>query len=92
MGCVKDLLITVYGGGDDAVVAAEKLAGLNRWIPVGERLPDDRQHVIACFPSPLEFMTHAVYEKDPGWFSIPNYGAAQATHWMPFPDPPTDAK
>ena len=63
-----------------------------RWIPVDERLPDDRQHVIACFQSPLEFMTHAVYEKDPGWFSIPNYGAAQASHWMPFPAPPTDSK
>jgi hypothetical protein len=63
-----------------------------RWIPVEERLPEDRQHVIACFPSPFEFMTHAVYEKDPGWFSIPNYGAAQASHWMPFPKPPTASK
>ena len=62
------------------------------WIPVAERLPDDRQNVIAFFPSPLEFMTHAVYEKDLGWFSIANYGAAQASHWMPFPAPPADAK
>jgi hypothetical protein len=47
MGHMKDLLITVYGGGDDAVEAAKKLTAVAEWIPVSERLPDVGCRVLA---------------------------------------------
>lgn len=49
MGRMKDLLITIYGGGDEAVEAAKQIAGLSeivphdyepRWIPVAEYMPE----------------------------------------------------
>lgn len=48
MGHMKDLLITIYGGGDEAVEAAKQIAGLSEivphddepgWIPVDESKP-----------------------------------------------------
>ena len=87
MGHMKDLLITVYGGGDDAVAAAEKLAGLNRWIPVGERLPEEEQDVLVF----TNEGTHvAALDEDGVW--CPSHGDGwmfpDVTHWMPLPEPP----
>ena len=42
MGYMKDLLATVYGGGEqaiEAVVPFLKAAAVGEWIPVSERLP-----------------------------------------------------
>jgi hypothetical protein len=151
MGHMKDLLATVYGGGDDAVEAAVALAGLQkhmqaqvaidnatgditdivtvlrgagfaalspsadssasllhycvnhaadeierlrderRWIAVSERLPEDRQRVIACFPpvrsgDPTD-VCEATFNKAQGWFAM-EHGCYTATHWMPLPEPP----
>jgi hypothetical protein len=60
MGHMKNLLITIYGGGDDAVEAAKQIAGLSeivphddepRWIPVSERLPEpDTDVLVVVYP------------------------------------------
>jgi hypothetical protein len=109
MGRMKDLHITVYAGGDEAVAAVERigkdwreqleqaaseierLRAERRWIPVEERLPEDRQTVIACFPpvrsgDPTDVCA-ATFNKAQGWFAM-EHGCYTATHWMPLPEPP----
>ena len=98
MGRMKDLLITIYNGGDEAVEAAQQIAGLSEivphddepgWIPVEERLPEDGQNVIACFVGGTEAkeVGEATFNKREGWFST-EHGAWSASHWMPMPEPP----
>jgi hypothetical protein len=62
-----------------------------RWIPVSERLPEDCQRVIACFPpvrsgDPTD-VCEATFNKSQGWFAM-EHGCYTATHWMPLPEPP----
>ena len=94
MGAMKDLLITIYGGGDEAVSAAEKLAGLSRWIPVGERLPEEGVVVLAYLPKQADIES-GVYaamlsklQTLKGTFSTSFGFGFEATHWMPLPEPP----
>lgn len=89
MGHMKDLLITVYGGGDEAVAAAEKLTGLNRWIPVTERLPADGEWVL-WFNSSLRCPV-LVANRDGeslDWGGDLLDSIRGFTHWMPLPEPP----
>ncbi len=69
----------------------QAFAGVPKWIPVSERLPEDRQRVIACFP-PLRpgdstDVCAATFNKAQGWFAM-EHGCYTATHWMPLPEPP----
>ena len=60
------------------------------WIPVTERLPNERQLVIACDTS--EMVCSRIFEGG-RWIgpatTLPTNGV---THWMPLPAPPTDSK
>lgn len=56
MGRMKDLLITIYGGGDEAVEAAQQIAGLSEivphddepvWISMKDREPRPGSSVLA---------------------------------------------
>ena len=56
---------------------------VQEWIPVGERLPERGQQVIAYSGyawKPKVFST-TFYDKD-------DYGWLAVSHWMPMPDPP----
>ena len=84
---MKNLLITIYGGGDEAVEAAKKLAP--SWIPVSERLPEDGVWVLWFNKS---WSCQLVVAKRDGesldWggdLAGPLHGF---THWMPLPSPP----
>lgn len=98
MGAMKDLLITIYGGGDEAVSAAEKLAGLSRWIPVDERWPAHLSDVLVAYKCG-KYIRLGVGEfdgttvNDEG-MTIPYFkgiGGFEVTHWMPLPSPPDEA-
>ena len=90
MGHMKDLLITVYGGGDEAVAAAEKLAGLNRWIPVEERLPDHLQPVIGWHPGSYRAFGEVCWNvREKQWQDVDTgLACGDVTHWMKMPEPP----
>ena len=89
MGYYKNLDIRIRSGGDDAVAAALEM--MPRWIPVSERLPEDRQRVLAYLS---QFMAgdstdvcQATFNADVGWFET-QFGCYTASHWMPMPEPP----
>lgn len=85
MGAMKDLLITIYGGGDEAVEAAKKLAP--EWIPVSERLPNEGEPVLAFCPMIGTQVAHVTEEGAWYWGTSGCLGYT-ATHWMPLPEPP----
>lgn len=84
---MKDMLITVYGGGDEAVDAAEKLAGLNRWIPVDEKPPEIGRRVLGLWMS-HKGAVQSVRGAIGGWIDDDGNVTAAPTHWMPLPEPP----
>ena len=104
MGRMKDLLITIYGGGDEAVEAAKQIAGLSEivphddepgWIPVEERWPKHGSDVLVAYKCG-KYVRLGVGEfdgttvNDEG-ITIPYFkgiGGFEVTHWMPLPEPP----
>lgn len=73
---------------------------VQQWIPVTERLPDNKEHdwVLAQvvedngymhIPKVMEYRQalNDWYEETYGWLSKHN-GAFSVTHWMPLPEPP----
>jgi tRNA nucleotidyltransferase (CCA-adding enzyme) len=93
MGYMKDLLITVYGGGEDAVEAAKKIFTLGEWISVEERLPEAGVDVLIWSPIDSQFRRACVAALDRvngQHFWTSEYGDEMPTHWMPLPEPPTN--
>lgn len=77
---------------------------IRRWIPVSERLPDNKEHdwVLAQvvedngfmhIPKVMEYrrQRNDWYEETYGWLSEHN-GAFTVTHWMPLPEPPKEGE
>ena len=77
---------------------------VQEWIPVTERLPDNKEHdwVLAQvvedngymhIPKVMEYRKalNDWYEETYGWLSKHN-GAFSVTHWMPLPEPPKEVE
>jgi hypothetical protein len=59
----------------------------DQWIPVSERLPEQREHVIGWgvdFARPAEVWIGG----DGAWYGGDFEQAGRITHWMPLPDLP----
>lgn len=103
MGVTRTLLHTVYGGGDDAVAAVERMATdwremlerVPQWIPVSERLPEEGQEVLAwnnggqC-EKPWQGHVLCVYRNGEWRESQESDLYPGITHWMPLPEPPAE--
>ena len=71
-----------------------------RWIPVKERLPNDREHIIVCTKTGNvgEAIFQAALDWDlyfpEVWFVLNDYGNQYQTEelkaWMPLPAPPKE--
>ena len=76
----------------------ELQASMPRWIPVTERLPEEGVVVLAFLPKQgdVEGGVYAAMlsglQTLKGTFSTSFGFGFEATHWMPLPAPPTDAK
>lgn len=92
MGRMKELLEVVYAGGDEAVDAAEQLAGMNRWVACTERVPeivtDSLSEVVLAWRAGEEWPQPAFVQLEAGkrvWkWKLPK----APTHWMPMPEVP----
>ena len=82
MGHMKNLLITIYGGGGEAVEAAKKLSP--SWIPVSERLPEGDARVLVLVDGVADI---ACLNWQYGWM-YEDYGSLEPTHWMNLPSAP----
>lgn len=58
-----------------------ELEAERRWIPVGERLPEEKQSVLALDRTGTAY--HWEYSK-----CLSNIFVGYYTHWMPLPEPP----
>ena len=66
-----------------------------RWIPVSERLPEDRVRVLTCGDDPVEGPFILIGYREPAskfgpadWH-LPCFAEfGPVTHWMPLPEPP----
>lgn len=92
MGRMKDLFITINRGGREAVEAAQLLAGMAKWVPCTERVPElitpTLSEVVLAWKPGNDFPQPAFVQLEDGkrvwrWgFSVP------PTHWMPMPEVP----
>ncbi len=91
MSYTKDLDIRIRSGGDDAIAAACEL--MPRWIPVGERLPEEEQEVLVwngggqCL-KPWQGHVLCEYRNGEWRESQESDLYPGITHWMPLPAPP----
>jgi len=78
-----ELRLDVYNGNMYDVVVDEnaKLEAERRWIPVGERLPEEKQNVLALDKTGTAY--HWEHSR-----SLSNIFVSDYTHWMPLPKPP----
>lgn len=98
MGRMKELLTIIYGGGDEAVEAAQQIAGLSevvpeddgpRWIPVSERLPEIGVSVLCSSKEPPgEDWVWIGQREEYEWYFPGANEMGTPTHWMPLPEPP----
>ena len=56
----------------------------HRWIPVTERLPEDRKMVLAAVDGVVCVAFYGNYM----WEEVGTYSILYPTHWMPLPQPP----
>lgn len=73
----------------DAALAKLALSQGVAWIPVSERLPEEGVPVLGAFKGQFDWMIFRAYN-----FSgaVNAAGYADATHWMPLPEPPKEGK
>lgn len=55
-----------------------------KWIPVTERLPEDRKMVLATVDGVVRIAFYGNYM----WEEVETYSIFYPTHWMPLPQPP----
>ena len=76
-----------------AVARIAELEEKQRWIPVSERLPENRATVLAAFEN-REILTATYYKHHEGFGGVENYWhiegwhSGNVTHWMPLPPNP----
>ena len=66
----------------------------DKWIPVGERLPEDTERMLTIVYDAFEDTTAISilqHYGDGDWFSWDS-GRYVVTHWMPLPEPPQECE
>ena len=67
--------------------AIARLPAAQRWIPVTEKLPEEKRAVLVWQPRYLNSYTAILADGE--WFVFGGYGTKvfEVTHWMPLPEP-----
>jgi hypothetical protein len=72
-------------------VANRQATILDGWIPVAERLPIERQHVLV-WRAGAPWPDRAVLHNGKWQIASRSWLYTRVTHWMPFRAPPSDGK
>lgn len=92
MGRMKDLIVTVHRGGDQAVEAAEQLAGMNRWTLCTDQEPEivgeSLSEVVLAWRPGEEWPQPAFVQLENGKRVWKWKHEGRPTHWMPMPEVP----
>ena len=75
---IEDLITALTASNE--VIAKSK----PKWIPVKERLPEDRKMVLATVDGVVSVAFYGNYM----WEEVETYSILYPTHWMPIPQPP----
>ena len=78
----KDLITALTASNE--VIAKSK----PKWIPVTERLPEDRNMVLATVDGVVRVAFYGNYM----WEEVETYSIFYPTHWIPLPQPPKDGE
>lgn len=99
---IEKLSMRIHG--DEAAIAGMKreiermvVADKPRWIPVTERLPEEKGNylVVQNFGHGAEVHEAFFFRRDNdyGWFDpVENYEKYNPNHWMPLPEQPKDGE
>ena len=74
-------MMRTYGERKALKARIAELEAERRWIPVSERLPKEKQNVLALDKTGTAY--HWEYSR-----SLSNIFVGYYTHWMPLPEPP----
>ena len=99
------LFVQLHGHEDTVNKAADAIEELSkpRWIPVTERLPEERINpntgdfeYVQCVTiwgdvRPFKYGT-PIGQKEAHFWNGAGYVDAYVTHWMPLPEPPKDVR
>ena len=83
----QDATLSVCDGG----VTVTMDGTLDGWIPVAERLPIERQHVLV-WRAGAPWPDRAVLHNGKWQIASRSWLYTRVTHWMPFRAPPSDGK
>ena len=65
--------------------------GWERWIPVTERLPEERAFLLICTVDKNVGEAVFDYDRQFYWMNTDEYDVPlSVTHWMPLPEPPKE--
>lgn len=90
-----DFRPVVKGKWENTAEHDARVAELQRWIPVTERLPEYGDWVLGIGPKhgyhvcEYRGITHFPYSGDSPWFAAKGRSLT-ITHWMPLPEPPKE--
>jgi len=74
----------------DAAAEIERLREERRWIPVGERLPEEGVDVLVSRDGRCHVAGYETFRNGNVHWTLASFESVTPTHWMPLPAPPED--
>lgn len=82
--CLAIALLEYQRANNKLLMTEEYTKQKNRWIPVTERLPENRDIVLAT----VDEIVYIAFYGNYMWEEVETYSIFYPTHWMPIPPPP----
>ncbi len=86
--CLAIALLEYQRANNKLLMTEEYVKQKNRWIPVTERLPENRDMVLAT----VDGIVYIAFYGNYMWKEVETYSIFYPTHWMPIPQPPKDGE
>ena len=84
--CLTIALLEYQRANNKLLMTEEYVKQKLQWIPITERLPENRNMVLATVDGVVCVAFYGNYM----WEEVETYSIFYPTHWMPFPEPPKE--